>query len=300
MDIQLGPINTDQVDPATVATDMPFRRELRRHQRQQQQTPSLQQTAHHGQASCSSKMRKRKAEPQDNERLSKRLGLLNLEKTGRRLYVPVETPSPQSAPGQLGHRPARSPSPAASGSSTLAAATVAAEDSMQLDDTKHKVYIYDLDAELSSTDENSESESSPTSGHGRVIFLPDIEKHLRRPRIPPAVLANREGELAGHNIDAMQMVLYNDPSSISVPREHDSVRKAILEARARSREKQKESQTGTTAPRYTHTPAPSTAIPQDFSPSPGVGMFGNGFADTTSIGHDTPVAYDDVDAMDTD
>lgn len=114
---------------------------------------------------------------------------------------------------------------------------------MQLDDTKHKVYIYDLDAELSSADETSDYDSqpgSPTSGNGRLVFLPDIEKHLNRTRsqIPPAVFANSEGELAGHNINDMQMVLYRVPSSLTVPREHDSVRKAILEARARARQKQ--------------------------------------------------------------
>jgi hypothetical protein len=114
---------------------------------------------------------------------------------------------------------------------------------MQLDDTKHKVYIYDLDAELSSADDASDYESqpgSPTSGNGRLVFLPDIEKHLNRTRIPPAVFANGEGELAGHNINDMQMVLYRVPSSLTVPRERDSVRKAILEARARARQKQRD------------------------------------------------------------
>lgn len=34
------------------------------------------------------------------------------------------------------------------------------------------------------------------------------------------------------------MVLYNVPSSLSVPEEQDNVRKAIIESRARAREKQ--------------------------------------------------------------
>lgn len=95
---------------------------------------------------------------------------------------------------------------------------------MQLDDTKHKVYIYDLDAEIS----DSESDD------GRLVFLPDIERHLRESRIPPSILANSDGELAGNN----QLVLYNVPRSLTVPEEQDSVRKAIIETRARARAKQ--------------------------------------------------------------
>ena len=99
---------------------------------------------------------------------------------------------------------------------------------MQLDDSKHKVYIYDLDAELS---------DSESSDDGRLVFLPDIQKHLRETRIPPSVLANSEGELAGLN---NQLVLYNVPRSLTVPAEQDSMRKAIIETRARARVKQKQ------------------------------------------------------------
>lgn len=97
------------------------------------------------------------------------------------------------------------------------------DDTMQLDNTKHKVYIYDLDAELSDSDQSDD---------GKLIFLPDIQKHLRETRIPPSILANSEGELAGMN---NQLVLYNIPSSLTVPEEKDSVRKAIIESRARQR-----------------------------------------------------------------
>lgn len=97
---------------------------------------------------------------------------------------------------------------------------------MQLDDTKHKVYIYDLDAELSDSDTSTTSED--------IVFLPDIQKHLRETRIPPSILANQDGELAGMN---KELVLYNIPSSLSVPEEQDGVRKAIIEARARMRRK---------------------------------------------------------------
>lgn len=101
---------------------------------------------------------------------------------------------------------------------------------MRLDDSKYKVYIYNIDDELS-------SESEPEDG--KLVFLPDIQKHLKTNRIPPSVLANADGELAG-----MQLVLYSEPSSLTVPEEQDSVRKAILEARARHRQKQQEEMHG--------------------------------------------------------
>jgi len=161
--------------------------------------------------------RKRKAENQDNERLSKRMSFLNLERNGQKLYVPVEHPTIRSTS-------ASSSKPR----SVAQEGQTKDDDTMQLDDTKHKVYIYDLDAELS---------DSESSDDGRLVFLPDIRKHLRETRIPPRVLANSEGELAGMN---NQLVLYNVPSSLTVPEEQDSVRKAIIESRARARAKQEQ------------------------------------------------------------
>ncbi|KAH7321271.1 hypothetical protein B0I35DRAFT_428928 [Stachybotrys elegans] len=160
--------------------------------------------------------RKRKADSQDNERLSKRLSLLNLEQNGSKLYVPVETPS---APPPL------------DGDSSLPGDAIALDETMQLDDSKHKVYIYNIDDELS--DDESVDQ-------GKLVFLPDIEKHLKANRIPPHILANKDGELAG-----MQVVLYSDPKSLSVPENKDSVRKAIIESRHRLREQQRHNREGT-------------------------------------------------------
>ncbi|RDA93493.1 hypothetical protein CP533_4013 [Ophiocordyceps camponoti-saundersi (nom. inval.)] len=145
--------------------------------------------------------RKRKATTHDGDRrLSKRLSLLNLEQGGSKLYVPVpKTPTP-SPPTQN-------------------------DDRMQIDDSKDKVYIYNMEDELSS---DSEAED------GRLVFLPDLDRHLRQSRIPPAVLTSPDGDLAG-----MQMVLYNDPRSLTVPEDRDGVRRAILDARHRLREKQR-------------------------------------------------------------
>lgn len=186
--------------------------------------------------------RKRKADtpPENNERLSKRLSLLNLgrvilvlhdtllfscnshanscaEQNGAKLYVPVENPvreetsstSYSSPPRNVPHHARAAPS---------------VNELMQVDDTKHKVYIYNLDDELASESDSDDKD--------KVIFLPDIEKHLRSSRIPSQILANPQ------DLADKQLVLYSVPSSISVPEEQDSVRKAILEARARLREKQ--------------------------------------------------------------
>ena len=99
---------------------------------------------------------------------------------------------------------------------------------MRLDDTPHKVYIYDLDAELSSSDSESES---------HMVFIPDIDKHLRTNRIPKAVLhADDKGKFAGKDVKEMQLVLFGAPKSLSVPEEKDSVRRAIIETRHRAKE----------------------------------------------------------------
>jgi len=93
---------------------------------------------------------------------------------------------------------------------------------MQVEDTPNRVYIHDLAAELSDIESDEEN----------PIFLADIEKHLSK--IPKHLLMGPEPKATRDN----QLVLYNIPSSISVPQEEDNVRKAIVEARARMREKQ--------------------------------------------------------------
>lgn len=103
--------------------------------------------------------------------------------------------------------------------SNLTAQRDTSDDMMLLDDTKDKVYIHDLDAEVAEIESNE----------GEVMFLPGIEKRMTA--IPKSVLGGH-GEPTNN-----QLVLYQVPSSLSVPGERDSVRKAIVEARARSREK---------------------------------------------------------------
>ena len=96
---------------------------------------------------------------------------------------------------------------------------------MQLDDTKDKVYIHNLDAELADLESDEET----------PIYLPDIEKKLAK--IPRSVLMGRNPPITNN-----QMVLYNVPSSLSVPQEQDNVRRVIIESRTRAREKQAQEQ----------------------------------------------------------
>ncbi|KAL8819948.1 MAG: hypothetical protein Q9223_001717 [Gallowayella weberi] len=116
-----------------------------------------------------------------------------------KLYLPVQPNAPTSAPNQ--------------------------NESMQLDDTRDRVYIHNLDAELADIESD---EDTP-------IYLPDVEKKLSK--IPRSVLVGSNPPITNN-----QMILYNVPSSLSVPEEHDNVRRAIIDSRTRAREKQAQEQ----------------------------------------------------------
>lgn len=92
---------------------------------------------------------------------------------------------------------------------------------MQVDDTKDRVFIRNLDDELADIDSEEE----------KLVFLPDIEKKLSK--VPKSVLLGESHPTAGN-----ELVLYGVPSSLSIPEEQDKVRKAIIESRARATEKQ--------------------------------------------------------------
>ncbi|KAF2808561.1 uncharacterized protein BDZ99DRAFT_464425 [Mytilinidion resinicola] len=154
---------------------------------------------------------------QNEQRLSKRFDLLNIDSNGQRLYIPVSSssdalrqpPKPVLLPtDRKEKRKLRIPPDG--------------DSLMEVEDSPHKVYIHDLAAELSDVESDDE----------HPVFLSDIEKHLSK--IPAFILASPEPKSTRDN----QIVLYNVPSSLSVPEEKDSVRKAIVEARARMREKQ--------------------------------------------------------------
>ncbi|KAF2634938.1 hypothetical protein P280DRAFT_474234 [Massarina eburnea CBS 473.64] len=149
---------------------------------------------------------------ESEQRLSKRFDLLDIvDKNGTRLYIPVAGSSDAAATlKKRGRKPRSAP---------------AEDDCMQVEDTPHRVYVHDLNAELSDIESDEET----------PIFLSDIEKHLAK--IPKHVLAGPKPKVPEPTLDN-QVVLYNVPSSLTVPEAQDSVRKAIVEARARVRQKQ--------------------------------------------------------------
>ena len=90
---------------------------------------------------------------------------------------------------------------------------------MLLDDTKHTTYIYNLDQEL---DEPDSTEA--------LVLLPLAARMIS---VPNSVLSNPT--------QGKELVLYTEPSSLTVPKEKDSVRKAIIESRARARARRSQS-----------------------------------------------------------
>jgi hypothetical protein len=91
---------------------------------------------------------------------------------------------------------------------------------MLLDDTQHTTYIHNLDQEL---------EGESPDG---LIFSPLATKMLS---VPTSVLSSQTS--------GKELVLYTEPASLTVPKDMDNTRKAILESRARARaESQSQSQ----------------------------------------------------------
>ncbi|QIW95749.1 hypothetical protein AMS68_001267 [Peltaster fructicola] len=138
----------------------------------------------------------------DDQRFAKRFNLLNLgskEAGNSYAYIPVQASEVESAP---------------------------LNDGMHIDDTAHRVYIGDLDAEIADIEAHEHND--------RLIFLPDIEKHFSR--IPDHVLAGNRSQTA-HNTEAQQLILYDVPQSLTTTEGHNSVRKAIIEARHRAQDK---------------------------------------------------------------
>ncbi|KAF1837506.1 hypothetical protein BDW02DRAFT_637157 [Decorospora gaudefroyi] len=186
----------------------------------QASAPYAQQNAPHG------KKRPADSSLENEQRLSKRFDLLNLvDSNGTRLYIPVPgstdatrprpPPSPTSGPDPLAFVPAKL-------KRNRRARPAPADDDMEVEDTPHRVYITDLSAELSDIESDEEN----------PIFLSDIEKHLSK--IPKHILLGPEPKPTEHN----QVVLYNVPTSLTVPEAQDNVRKAIVEARQRIRDRQ--------------------------------------------------------------
>ena len=102
---------------------------------------------------------------------------------------------------------------------------------MAVDETKHRVYISNLDKEIAEIEAAEEAAK-------KTIFIPDVDKRMLEQRIPLSIWANKDGELAGMNQD-QALVLYDFPKSLTVDENQDSVRKAILESRKRAQDEQR-------------------------------------------------------------
>lgn len=87
---------------------------------------------------------------------------------------------------------------------------------MMLDDTEHTVYIHDLDRELAEI----ESSEDPS------IFLSGIGEKLAG--FPKSLVAQSKPK-------CQALVLYQQPTSLSVPRDKDNAGKALDETRERAR-----------------------------------------------------------------
>ncbi|KIW91963.1 uncharacterized protein Z519_06945 [Cladophialophora bantiana CBS 173.52] len=112
-------------------------------------------------------------------------------------------------------------------------------DFMTVDDTPHRIIIHDLESEIAQIE-------AEEAAHNATLFLPDIDKRVSR--MPQKLLRSQNPDrlpqpagLPPENLNTA-LVLYRDPSSISVPEEEDVVRKTIIEARRRAREKTVEEQ----------------------------------------------------------
>lgn len=101
---------------------------------------------------------------------------------------------------------------------------------MSVDDTTDRIWVHDLDAEI------AEIEAEEARHRNEIQLNNAADQEIGK--IPQHLL---QGNTTKQGAPAnMQMVLYRDPISISVPEEHDAVRKTIIEARRRMREKQAE------------------------------------------------------------
>lgn len=149
-------------------------------------------------------------EPEGEQPITKRLARMRIGKDEQNGVLPHA-----SAHYAIPHHPQptiSSPAPIPYRAST--------DDLMPLDDTKDKVYIHDLESEIAQIE----------AEEPKCLFLPDIDRKISA--IPQQLLRCHT------NNANTQMVLYQVPSSISVPEEQDHVRKAIIATRARAREKQ--------------------------------------------------------------
>ncbi|EEQ85259.1 hypothetical protein RJZ56_001355 [Blastomyces dermatitidis] len=169
----------------------------------------------------------------EQRRLAKKFGLLHIAHIPNPLNPQNDSPHtslvlPQPAPGPGADQ---HPIPVAAGPAAAAPATApttAPDEFMQVDETKHRVYIHDLDSEI------AEIEAHENNANNNTPFIrADIEKRVIC--VPKSVLGANSGSSKSVPSTTNALVLYRLPSSLSVPEVEDGVRMAAIEARERAR-----------------------------------------------------------------
>lgn len=195
---------------------------------------------------------------------------------------------------------------------------------MAIDDTPHRIIINDLEAEIAAIEADEAADRN-------TVFIPDIDKKVSA--IPQRLLQNSSGAPvssspsagpgsssdlgAGYSFNfganhhvvggggilgdpstpvATALVLYKEPTSISVPESEDVVRKTIIAARQRAREKAVEDQRDRDRERQRFLSEYRSGRGHGGDPD----FFDDAMTDHSSQGGDFDVDVDDIDpdAMD--
>lgn len=158
----------------------------------------------------SGKKRPAEGDPDGAQPLTKRFGYLQIGRPRCGVVAGVElTHSSTRTGNHLGARAIHDalPSPP----------TLPPDDAMMLDDTAHTTYVHNLDQELADPD--------------------PVKEHLVLHPLAARMIAVPNSILSDNPAQGKELVLYTEPTSLTVPKEQDSVRRAILESRARARAK---------------------------------------------------------------
>ncbi|PGH08002.1 hypothetical protein GX51_01442 [Blastomyces parvus] len=166
----------------------------------------------------------------EQRRLAKKFGLLHIAQ-------PSSIPAPiLSSQNDSPHTSPALPQPTYGPGADQRPVPVAAgpDEFMQVDETKHRVYIHDLDSEIAEI----EAHENSANNNNNIPFLRgDIEKRVMG--VPKSVLGTSASSNSGGSKSMPSannaLVLYRLPSSLSVPEVQDGVRMAAIEARERAR-----------------------------------------------------------------
>lgn len=100
------------------------------------------------------------------------------------------------------------------------------DDFMPVDDTSDRIWIHDLDREIAEIEAEEE--------RARMALLSETGDAYSK--IPEHLL--KQNMASNENAANMQLILYQEPTSLSLTEEEDAIRKTIIDARRRLREAQ--------------------------------------------------------------